>query len=251
MIGGGINFYYSEVNLQSMADMGLAAGLPGMMDVEKVLKGDGTAWGGNIGVIFKINDRNSVAATFKFPFTVDYSGDLGLAGASSPIDASLDFPSVAVLGYAFKPTARCKVELNLDWTNWKAVDDTVITTQFPGLESIVYQWQLKNTMAYKIGTEYAYSDKLALRCGYIYNENATPAETWRPSLPDTDTHFFSAGFGYKLGDLTVDTAFLLIYYAKRDVSNNVDMNEFLSSSSIDGTYRTWAPSLAVSATYKF
>ena len=119
------------------------------------------------------------------------------------------------------------------------------------MADVVNQENLHNTMAYKIGAEYLYSEKLTLRAGYIYNENATPEDTWRPSQPDTDMHFFLAGFGYRFKHVTVDTAFQLVYYEKRTIDNNVDQNEYFSSSSIDGTYETLAPCVSIGATYIF
>jgi long-chain fatty acid transport protein len=131
------------------------------------------------------------------------------------------------------------------------VDDIVVHFKTPGAPDSVMAEDLENTFAYKLGAEYACSKRLALRCGYIYNENATPEETWRPSLPDTVTHFFLTGFGYKMKNVTLDGALQLVYYEKRTIDNNVDLNETFSSSSIDGTYRVWAPCVSFSATYRF
>ena len=103
----------------------------------------------------------------------------------------------------------------------------------------------------KIGAEYTFSDDLALRCGYIRNQNATPNETFRPSLPDTDTHFITGGVGYRVGRMTIDAAVQVVFYETRDVDNNVDMNETTSISSIDGAYRNIAPCVSVSSTYNF
>jgi long-subunit fatty acid transport protein len=171
-----------------------------------------------------------------------------IAGSETEIEATIDFPEVIVLGYAFKPSEKWKFEVNLDWTHWSNVDD--ISIDMSG-QTIVQSQDMRNTIAYKFGSEYKYSEKLALRCGYIYNENATEDSSWRPSLPDTDIHFFTAGFGYSMGKMTIDTALQIVYYETRTIDNNVDFNEFASTSSIDGTYRTWAPCVSVAATYSF
>jgi long-chain fatty acid transport protein len=253
MVGAGVSFYYSKARLEKMLDLGMMAGMPGAMDAESKLDGDGTAWGGMIGTIYKITPRHSVALTYRLPFTVDYSGtyEAAAAGIRSDVDASIDFPAVIVAGYAFKPTDKWTIECDADWTDWNHVDNISVHFKTPGMTDVTQQQDLKNSVAYKVGAEYKYSDNLALRCGYIYDQNATAEETWRPSLPDTDTHFFTGGFGYKTGGVTIDTAVQFVYYATRRINNDVDMNEETSSSTIDGTYRTWAPCASVSATYAF
>jgi long-subunit fatty acid transport protein len=199
------------------------------------------------------------------PFSVAYDGNLTVSGIpgtpiasqTTPIETGIDFPAVVAAGYAVEPTKRLRLEADIDWTLWNAVDDIVIrarngarfmdgTTQQPPMRQ-----GLENTLTWKIGAQYMCADGLAVRAGYIYNQNATPDASWRPSLPDTDTHFFMLGGGYKVGDVTVDAALQVVYYEKRTIDNNVDGNESTSSSSVDGTYRNWAPCVSVGLTYGF
>lgn len=252
MIGGGLNYYYSKARLENMVDAGvLSGGQPIGVDMPSRLDGTGSAWGANVGAIYTFNPRHSVALTYKLPYSITYDGDIELAGARSPIEANMDFPAVLVAGYAFRPADKWKIEFNVDWTDWKSTDDITIHFKEGGLPDRAQQQDMRNAMTYKVGTEYKYSALLALRAGYIYNENATLDSTWRPSLPDTTSHLFSIGFGYILHDVTIDGALQYVYYDTRTINNNVDMNEFLSSSSIDGTYRSWAPCASLSATYRF
>jgi long-chain fatty acid transport protein len=253
MLGGGICFYKSEARLEGMMDAGLLGGAPGMMDVRRKMEGDGTAWGGNVGLIYRINPQHGVALTYRLPYSVEYDGDFSVPalGIQTDAKATFDFPAVAVAGYAFRPTDKWKFEFDLDWTDWQSVDDITIRFDSPGMPESVMAQDLKNTFAYKLGAEYGYSKDLRLRAGYIYNENATAEETWRPSLPDTDVHFVTMGMGYDVGQFTVDTALQLIFYEPRHIDNNVDNNEWTSSSSVDGEYKTFAPALSVSGTYRF
>ncbi len=251
MAGAGLDFIYSEARLENMIDAGvLSGGAPNGMDLESKLQGDGTALSGNVGLIWKINPRHSTALTYHHPFTVEYEGDLTLAGTANDMTATLDFPASIVAGYAYRPTDKLKLEVNLDWTDWQAVDDIII--DIDGAGRVAKAQDLENTVAYKFGTEYHWSDNLDLRAGYIYNENATPENAWRPSLPDTDVHFLTMGTGHNISKATtIDTALQLVYYEKRTIDNNVDFNEFASSSSIDGTYRTFAPCLSIAVNHKF
>jgi len=184
---------------------------------------------------------------------VDYDGTytLAAAGIRSDISTTMDFPAVLVAGYAFRPNDQWKFEVNADWTGWRDVGDITVDFKTLGMASATQKQDLHNTVAYKFGGEYRYSNNLDLRFGYIFNPNATPEETWRPSLPDTDVHFLTAGCGYRIGQVTIDTALQLVFYEKRTIDNNVDMNEQRSSSSVDGTYTTFAPCLSLGVTYGF
>ncbi len=251
MVGASANYYYSEARLDRMLDMGAALGAPGTMDIESKLSGDGSAWGFNLGAIVAINARHRVAAMYHHPYSIDYDGELEVGGVSGDIEASMDFPMTVVLAYAFTPTEKLTLEVDLDWTDWDATDDIEIRPESSGMSDMVLEQNLNSTMAYKFGAQYQYTDSVALRCGYIYNENATPEASWRPSLPDTDIHFLTGGFGYTQGNLTFETAVQLLLYEDRTIDNNVDANELVSASSIDGRYQTWAPCLSLGATYQF
>ena len=252
MLGGCLNYYYSEARLESMVDAGaLSGGSPNGVDLQSRMDGDGSAWGAGLGVIYQLNEQHGLGLTYRLPYSIEYDGDLALAGQANAVEATIDFPTVIVVGYAFRPTEKWKVELNLDWTEWDRVDDITIDFDNQYLDDITMEQDLKNTIAYKLGTECQYSETVALRCGYIYNENATSESTWRPSLPDTDVHFLTFGCGYVKENMTIDTALQLVHYEKRSIDNNVDFNEFTSQSSVDGTYRTWAPCVSVGVTYRF
>ena len=120
MIGGGVDYYYSKADLKRMLDMGLQAGVPGAMDVESELKGDGSTWGYNVGAIYQINPRHGVALTYRQPYTIEYDGDIRAGDFKDDITASIDFPAVVVAGYAFRPSDKWKIEFNLDWTHWES-----------------------------------------------------------------------------------------------------------------------------------
>jgi long-chain fatty acid transport protein len=250
-VGAAVNYYYSDARLESMVDAGMEVGMPGAMDVERKLEGSGSAWGFNVGSIYRFNRRHRIGGVYRHGFSIDYDGDLTAAGMENGISAAIDFPASVVVGYAFDPTDKWTIEFNADWTDWASVDDITIDFDTPGVPSAGQAQDLENTLAYKLGVQYRYTDDLSLRWGYIYNENATSEETWRPSLVDTDIHFVTAGLGWEVNDLTIDTALQFVFYEDRTVDNNVDFNEMVSSSSIDGTYETFGLCFSLAATRRF
>lgn len=250
-LGVGLDYYYSKARLNRMIDMGLASGFPGAMDVEGRLEGTGSAWGFNAGAMYEINKRHSVGAAYRHGYKIEYDGDYSAAGMDYDAEARVEFPAVVVVGYAYRPSDKWTVEFDVDWTAWDEVGDIEIDFALPVMPDAKQEQNLHDTLAYKLGAQYAWTKTFRVRGGYIYNRNATPESTFRPSLPDTDTHFLTTGFGWDLGDVTIDGALQLVFYETRTVDNNVDGNELTSSSSIDGTYRTLAPCVSLAATYRF
>jgi len=240
-IGAGLDYYDSKLDQRSRPF--------GLLGPVAYLDGTGEAWGFNLGLRYEFNERHSVAVTYRKPFTVDYEGTLEVPGLGSyDMETSLDYPGSVVLGYAFRPTEKWTFEVDLDWTHWSQVGDVVIEVP-PSLLApsgqMVIPRDYENTLAYKFGVQYQYSEALALRAGYIYNENATSEATWTPTQPDTDMHFFTCGFAYDVNEyVTLESALQVVYYETREIAVG-------GTSTVDGTYRTWAPCFTLGVTCHF
>ncbi len=260
-MGAGGSYYYSDVTLDSRLDYGTLLGSPGSADGKSHLTGSGDGWGYNAGVLWKMTEKQTCAFTFKSPYTIKYTGvskitdipgALGVGtAADTMLKAKINFPAVLNLGYAYRPAERLKLEVDLDWTRWESVNSVVVDFIPAAVADVTYEYEFENTFAYKFGAEYLLTDSLKLRGGYIFNSNATPERNWRPSLPDTNTHFLCSGLGYETNKFVIDTAVQAIFYEDREINNNVDLNETNTASSIDGEYETFALLFAVGFTYKF
>jgi long-chain fatty acid transport protein len=248
-IGVGLDFYVSNLD-QRQTVPGFLVQAP--FDPTAYLEGDGTAWGFNVGLRYEFNERHAIAATYRKGFTVDYEGDLTVQGMGQfDMDTSIDYPGSIVLGYCFRPNEKWTFEANIDWTHWSNVGDVIVDVpSFPSplFQQIVIDRDYENTFAYKLGVQYQYSEALALRAGYIYNENATNEVAWNPTQPDTDMHFFTVGFGYDLTEnVTLESALQVVCYETRDVDSAIGF----PPEGVDGTYRTWAPCFTLGVTCRF
>src|SRR5690606_23974925 len=58
LAGAGVEYYHSKARLERMMDLGAASGMPGAFDVESKLDGSGSAWGFNVGAIYRFNERH-------------------------------------------------------------------------------------------------------------------------------------------------------------------------------------------------
>ena len=106
-------------------------------------------------------------------------------------------------------------------------------------------------MVYKIGAEYAATDRLALRGGYFYDESGIPDNTFNPTIPNANLHAFTVGFGYKWPRVVVDAAYLLGFYEKRSIDNTTTDPNNVAGPTAFGSYSSMAQVLTVSVTLKF
>jgi long-chain fatty acid transport protein len=261
-IGAGMSYYYSEVTLRNKVDFGLLAGAPGAFDANSRLFGKGDALGWDIGLLFKLNEQHHFGFFFKSEFDVDFDDSkvqltnippfVGLGPSiTSPAKTELEVPGVLVFGYAFRPTPKWKLEFNLDWTMWDTLDTVHVDVEDPRLTDTTFLFNYEDAFAYKFGLEYLCSPRLKLRAGYIFNEKAIPDDFFRPSIPESTTHLISCGLGYDIGKhWIVDAGAQVIVYEDRTIDNNVDNNETVSSSSVDGLYESIGFNFMVSVTYR-
>ena len=263
-LGCGVDNYISSAKLKSKADYGLLFGFPGTMDGTNELTGDGSGWGYNLGALYRPYEKHSFGLAYRSPVKVKYEGELNMTGIpallvpatslKSDAETSINFPASLVAGYAFRPVQKIKIEYNLDWTLWNTLEELKIDAKnpvAPFLGDSVSKYDYQNTLAHKLGIEYSLKKNIKLRGGYTLNQNATPEKTFRPSLADADQHHIGLGAGFEFKKFTVDIAGFAGISKKRTVNNNVDNNELISSSSIDGEYETTSTGFFTNIGYKF
>jgi long-chain fatty acid transport protein len=131
-----------------------------------------------------------------------------------PIDgknftAELPIPSNLNIGIAYKTSERLLLSAELQYVGWKAYDN--LTIQFgSGVNDpkLVSNKNFKNTMIYRIGGEYACSDKFTWRFGAIYDTTPVDTQLYGPETPGANKFSATTGFSYKPIDmLTIDFGF--------------------------------------------
>jgi len=189
--------------------------------------GDGGGWGGTAGLMFW-REGWSVAATYKS------GADLEMEGKNLPGN-NFHLPARARVGLKVRPTLRWSVHLDAVRTSW---------SRYNGLEDVPGElekdWQ--DTMGYRLGGMYRFSDKVALRFGYSYDEDPKDELTFDPRSASGDRHMLTLGGGWE-GDLL---RFNLAYAYAFDTSRKV---RGAAVPEYDGTHRTKAQFLLFSVGY--
>ncbi|HNQ78024.1 MAG TPA: outer membrane protein transport protein [Acidobacteriota bacterium] len=208
------------------------------------------AFGFDIGYLYK-SAPWSFGITYKSKAEFDYEGHSsfersryllpGNAAAFPGEETSFELGSVPALlqtGVSYD-TGRLLTEFDLQWTNWSQFDQAevhfdkhtlgtiyvwagtpVAYVNVPVVEDEILPFDWEDTMAYRLGFNYRFSDMTEIRWGIVYDESPVPAETLSPVLPDTDRWMLTFGTGHKIGAWTLDWYIQYIKFDKGEIDHD-------------------------------
>ena len=220
-----------------------------------------TAWGYNVGVLFKPSDMWRIGAAYRSDMDINFKGDAtftqiptgnaqldALVKAGLPpnqaISTTLPFPATAIVGVAMSPTVNTSIEVDLTRTTWsrfKSLD--VAFSQTPAVNlSRPQNW--KDTSSYRIGVNHAATSVWDVRFGALYDQNPQPTEVVSPLLPDADREGITFGFGHHRGPWIIDASVFMLHFKNRGTNG-------VSSEGFNGNYKTNASLLSLNLGYRF
>jgi long-chain fatty acid transport protein len=216
---------------------------------DALLEGDGSAVTFNVGAQAKLNDKWNLGVRYLHSAKIDYDGTadfsqistgivlpggnpLGLP-AGTPLDAvlagqfaaggrlvdqnlstSLTLPSQLVVGLAWHPVPSLKLLGDYQRTGWESFDSAQIEFKNGGPSSpLILDYQ--NTNTYRFGADFAATQALNLRAGFIFNTAAEKAASVSPLLPEGERNYLTAGLGYRAGPLALDLGYQHIHQSDR------------------------------------
>ncbi|HPN37123.1 MAG TPA: outer membrane protein transport protein [Melioribacteraceae bacterium] len=274
-IGFGFSIAYGDVKIKKnlpLADPFTGAVSP---DASSLLEGDGTSFGFNIGFLWKPIDEFSLGVDYRsknkytfegtattnpptFTITHPLAGPIPVKLPYGNVEAPLTTPENLVIGLAYKPNKTLTIAADFQYVGWKSYDklevtfkDYVVNTSTGSKVSSSYRG-FKNSYIARVGSEYLYSNELALRFGLLYDKNPVEDELVEPTLPDADRIGITAGFGYKLTEcLSIDVSYFYLHFMEREITNSVNTTVpgKPSLGYFNGTYKPVAHLFAVSFNY--
>jgi long-chain fatty acid transport protein len=270
--GAGIDYVYAKVYLERNNPQTFFDGTnTNVYDVAKV-KMDGTdngSFGFNLGAYYKFDEKLSFGVHYKHKIKNDIKGTAkfsqintgnavidntvyaslhnpAFGGLSQDGNTTIEFPNMAVIGVAYKPIEKLSLELDYCWVGWKVFKEVVL--EFPQNQltpTSTLEEAYKNTFQIRFGVEYQAMDKLALRCGYIYDHTPAPTRTVNPLLPCADRNDIGLGLSYKFTEaICVDASYMTVMFKERSTEGkNVD--------GYNGIYNTHVNLFSLSVGYNF
>lgn len=192
---------------------------------------EGFGW--NVGILHKVNPSFSWGLSYRSTLEIDYSGDGRFTqistgnpafdaavaaqipfGQDLPIETSIEFPDLALLGLAFGLTPNLLLETDVQWTGWSTFDELEIDfTQNPQFSRVIPEGY-EDSYAYRVGLAWTTSPESRWRFGYVYDETPQPEEAVGPLLPDADRNGVTVGYGYR-GGWELDIALMYLIFDER------------------------------------
>ena len=162
-------------------------------------------WGGGfqVGLLYELNDDWNIGFSYKSPiwqqkwnFNASYPNK---AGREIGIQASI--PEVISWGVAYKGIDKLLIDLDLRYMDYA-------DTQLFGQKISDGGLGWSSVFAVALGAQYAVTNKLTLRAGYLFNTNpiSAPGTLFNVQSPAITEHTLSMGASYALNENVTFTA---------------------------------------------
>lgn len=203
------------------------------------------AKGNGFGVGFYFRPQDNLDISVAYRSRIDAKADNGKAqfsGVSSSLypllgldsngadtfNAMLPLPSEWTIGATYKVTPQWSISADLNYTGWE--DYEALRVKFahaqlgnqpndPTLSVTPKNWH--NTKTYRVGTEYWFTDKIAGRLGYYYDEAPYGGNNFSPETPSFNANVVTGGLGFKVTKrLGVDVSAAYEFLERRGASNS-------------------------------
>lgn len=187
---------------------------------------DGTGW--LAGILVRPGEHLSFGATYRSGVRHDLDSlDIGIspeipAFGIESTGGSMDFTTPAVFNAgAALAWEKWTLAFDVMWTQWSAQDVLKIDFDRPvfGNTSSRLEKKWKDTFTYGVGIEYACSETLRLRAGYIFDESPVPSDTLDPMVFSGDSQLFCLGLGFEKGGFKADASYSRLVSEGRTFDN--------------------------------
>jgi long-chain fatty acid transport protein len=260
-VGGGPIYVRGSVNFNRNVDRSTADIDGNRTDLTIEAKGI-TAWGYTAGLMFNptsklrlgMNYRSEIImeardgnATFSdtpggFPYSVN-----------NKFSADLPLPAEFTTGLSYQVTDKWLVAFDYNYALWNVYKslDVNFSNSDPSVvvpPSSINPRNYKNTSTYRVGTQYAATEKFTFRAGWYFDESPVQNGYFAPETPRNDSMGFTGGLTYQVNKkLGVDFSFLYLHFD--EIDNSYD--HATSGGTFGGTYKSSVFSPGVGVSYSF
>ncbi|MDR1938458.1 MAG: outer membrane protein transport protein [Tannerellaceae bacterium] len=231
----------------------ISVGLSGSSDVK---------WGYNVGAMYDLSSRLTIGVSYRSKVNMSVSeGTTAISYANEselkpvlgnnvpPLDkgyfkAELPLPSNFNVGISYKPADKWLVSGEVQFVGWGAYKELAVSF-YP--ESELGQYAIRapkkyqNTRIYRLGGQYAVTQRLDVRLGGYLDESPVPTDYLNPETPSMNKLGVTTGLSFRPAKgFSVDLSFGYVTGFGRDGS-------YTDKSSLTGADRTFGGHYTVSA----
>lgn len=223
-IGGGISAMWAQAELSKALNTGTG-------DTVKV-KGDDWGFGFNLGAIYQAtpDTRLGLAYRSEVKQKLDGTSSSSFKGAdanpltslNTGIKADLTLPESLSLSALSHLNAKWDIMADVTWTGWSKFQDLkIVRDNGSTLNDTTENWH--DTMRYSVGVSYQYNDKLKLRSGVAFDEEAIDDQYRTARIPGNDRTWLAFGASWQAFEHdTIDIGYAHLFI--KDASINEKHN---------------------------
>ncbi|MCZ4322226.1 OmpP1/FadL family transporter [Pseudomonas anguilliseptica] len=231
--------------------------IPGAGDGKVEIKGDDTALGYNVGVLFEITPQTRFGLTYHSKVDYRLKGDTTVSGpgfvigsSAGTYDASLELttPESVDFSVTHELDADWTLYAGSTWTRWSRLQEIRADNKDVGgllagnLSSISEPQNWHDTWAHAVGAAYKLNPQWTLRAGLAVDQSPTNNADRSPRIPTGDRTILSLGTAWSPNDdVTIDLAYS--YLMEDDA--HIERDDYRA------TYKNTAHGLGAQVTYRF
>ncbi|WP_339524470.1 OmpP1/FadL family transporter [Pseudomonas sp. EA_35y_Pfl2_R111] len=231
--------------------------IPGAGDGKVEIKGDDTALGYNVGVLFEISPQTRFGLTYHSKVDYRLKGDTTVSGpgfvigsSAGTYDASLELttPESVDFSVTHELDADWTLYAGSTWTRWSRLQEIRADNKRVGgllagnLSSISEPQNWHDTWAHAVGAAYKLNPQWTLRAGLAIDQSPTNNADRSPRIPTGDRTILSLGTAWSPNDdVTIDLAYS--YLMEDDA--HIERDDYRA------TYKNTAHGLGAQVTYRF
>ncbi len=220
------------------------------------IKGDDTALGYNLGVLFEITPQTRFGLTYHSKVDYRLKGDTTVSGpgviatSAGTYDASLELttPESVDVSVTHELNADWTLYACSTWTRWSRLEEIRANNKGVGgllagnLSSISEPQNWHDTWAHAVGAAYKLNPQWTLRAGLAVDQSPTNNTDRSPRIPTGDRTIVSLGTAWSPNDdVTIDLAYS--YLMEDDA--HIERDDY------SATYKNSAHGLGAQVTYRF
>lgn len=209
------------------------------------ITGDSTAFGFNFGALFTPQPGVKIGVAYRHSTSHELDGDVDFdvnanlqavlnsntIVAGQPLTqaflndvsakAAVDLPATFSVSGAWMVNPKIELLGDITWTGWSSFEELRVKYDNPFQADTLSVQDWEDVFRYSAGVNYNYSDKLQLRGGVAFDEEAIPSAQRRTArIPGNDRTWFSVGAGYQFtNNLSMDFGFAYLVLDETPIDN--------------------------------
>ena len=233
---------YGEANPTLCTNQNLT---PGNVDTDGYaeITGDSIGVGFNLGVLFVPSEKTKIGLAYRHEVSHELDGDIdfelnpaleallrndGIAATDTAFldttaKAAIDLPATFSLSAAHFVNDKLELLGDVTWTGWSTFQELLVEYpegSNPDQTLSLQEWE--DVYRISAGVNYQYSDKLMLRGGLAYDQEAIPSPARRTArIPGNDRTWLAFGAGYQFSqNISFDVGYTHLFLDETVIDND-------------------------------